>query len=126
MDKDAMRAELEAAGYTIGRQGSGSNSIYISAYVGSPDEWEYIGKDYMLTRMNADEITARCNDEALEYAWNRYQEKKRLIAMEALLRRFAALRINQLIEQAYGSDNLLAILELPAIKAEAKKLLGID
>lgn len=51
------------------------------------------------------------------------QREKQHEAMQRLLERFTQLRLKRLLEQCYGSDNLLTIVELPAIQEEAKALL---
>lgn len=112
-DIESMKAELEANGYSVW----GSVNPYRKpSHIETPDGFLFYGNP-----LNSEESQYA---EVIEIAYAHYQREKKFAAMEALLDRLTRLRIKELVDNAYGSDNLLAIMELPEICEEAKKILG--
>lgn len=106
---ETMRRELEAAGYRFHKWRD---------CITTPDS-----TPELLKREWEDEDIIRF-ETLIEQAYAHLQREKQFDAMKALLERLTALKLDFIAKQCYGSDNLFAILELPAIKGEAEALLA--
>lgn len=100
----ARKAKFLAAGYTVQVRGF---SHYLAAYVGAPDEWEYIGKDVLVNHDNYDVIQAKCENEAIEKAYAHFQQQEELES----LRRFKALS-KRVFESPRELDMMAASLSM--------------